>query len=82
MTIYEWMKNTDLGGMQCIIWFAEDEDEEPVYQGHITDIPICLIDYKLASKRTLKKNNINAAPISFVWVEDGHKPAIKFILED
>jgi hypothetical protein len=84
MTIYEWMKNTDLGGMQGIIWSAEDkEDEEPLYQGPITNIPIWLADYKLASKKTLKDNHIDVfAPINFVWTEDGHKPAIQFILED
>jgi len=84
MTIYEWMKNTDLGGMEGIIWSAkDDEDEGPLYQGPIMDIPIWLADYKLASKKTLKDNNIDVfAPIEFVWTEKGHKPAIQFILED
>ena len=84
MTIYEWMKNTDLGGMQGIIWSAKDDgDEEPLYQGPIIDIPIWLIDYKLASKKTLRDNGIDpCTPINFVWTEDGHKPAIQFILED
>ena len=48
MTLKTWLDQVDTFGLNCNIYFAEDNDDaDPVYCGSMSDIPYWLVDYKL-----------------------------------
>lgn len=56
---------------KCKIFLAEEEKEEPIFEGYISDVPWTLLDYRLDFS--------DEEPVS-VWYEPELKSEIKVIV--
>ena len=58
MKLANWLDVTDVIGLKAVVWY-EGDDEEPLWQGSLYDIPYWIAKMKLASF------NEGESPISF-----------------